>query len=234
MLTFEAGPAELTLDWVAVLRDGQAVGSFSVLEVEAKSDATDDLAAARRAPRGDGLRDARATVEGGDRAGARRRDRGEGARPPAARAALAGDRRRGPARGGGPQGPADAPRADARERGRHPQRRGHRGPPPDARRDPTDARGLACLRGRLPPADRCAATSASCASVARALGEVRDLDVLLEGLGDVRRWAARGRRRGDGAAAERVAAGARTRAPAAHCAARLARLPRRSSRTTSS
>jgi CHAD domain-containing protein len=33
----------LTLDWVAVLRDGRAMGSFNVLEVEALSDATGEL-----------------------------------------------------------------------------------------------------------------------------------------------------------------------------------------------
>src|SRR5688572_13835402 len=32
-LRFESGAAELTLDWVAVLRDGRAMGSFNVLEV---------------------------------------------------------------------------------------------------------------------------------------------------------------------------------------------------------
>jgi CHAD domain-containing protein len=43
LLRFDAGPAEVTLDWVAVLRDGQAVGSFSVLEVEAKSGTGENL-----------------------------------------------------------------------------------------------------------------------------------------------------------------------------------------------
>jgi CHAD domain-containing protein len=42
-LMLDAGPAEVTLDWVAVLRDGQAAGSFSVLEVEAKDGAGESL-----------------------------------------------------------------------------------------------------------------------------------------------------------------------------------------------
>ena len=42
-LLLDAGPAEVTLDWVAVMRDGQAVGAFSVLEVEAKSDGAESL-----------------------------------------------------------------------------------------------------------------------------------------------------------------------------------------------
>ncbi|CAN5473670.1 hypothetical protein BH24CHL9_BH24CHL9_11730 [soil metagenome] len=36
-LRLDEGPVQLTLDWVAILRGGRALGSFSVLEVEARS-----------------------------------------------------------------------------------------------------------------------------------------------------------------------------------------------------
>ena len=61
--------------------------------------------------------------------------------------------------------------------------------------------------------------------VATALGMVRDLDVMLEGLDRVPRGAAGGRPRGDGADARRLGAPARGAPQGAHRAARLARLP---------
>ena len=110
----------------------------------------------------------------------------------------------------------------AREAG-HPRGQGQRGAPRDARRDPPPAGGVAGVRRRVrPEADRCA-TSSRLKEVARDLGAVRDLDVLIEAGEDYQKKLARGGPAGVRAAARQVARASAT--PRASCSSRSSTRP---------